>query len=74
MLLVELMYGESDFGYLCLVGRYCWYRNDVVCVSNHKIDVVLFGVVCIGDSVVSLCVYPCGVVKSNRDIDELFDV
>ena len=74
MLLVELVYGESDFGYLCLVGGYCWYYNDIICVSNHKIDVVLFGVVCVGDPVIGLCMYSCGVVESERDVDELFDV
>ena len=68
------MYGELDFGYLCLVVGNCWYCIDVVCVSNYKVDVVVIGIVCVGDSVIGLCVYSCGEMKSNWDVDGLFDV
>ena len=67
------MYGKLYFWYLCLIG-YCWYCIYVVCVSNNKIDVVVIWVVCIRDSMIGLCVYTCGEMETNRDIDELFDV
>jgi hypothetical protein len=69
------MYSESDFWYLCLVVGYSWYRVDVVCVSNNKVDVVIVvGVVCVGDSVIGLCVYACGEVEAYWDVDELLEV
>ena len=46
-------------------------------VSNYKIDVavvVVVGVVDIWDSVVSLCVYACGKMKSYWCVDELFEI
>ena len=67
------MYGELDFWYLRLIG-YCWYCVYVVCVSNYKVDVVVVWIACVRDSVISLCVYTCGEMEADRDIDELFDV
>ena len=70
-----MVYGELDFGYLCLVVGYCWYCVNVVCVSNDKVDVVIVvGVVCVGNSVIGLCVYACGKVETYRNVDELFEV
>ena len=45
-------------------------------VSDYKIDVavVVVGVVDIWDSVVSLCVYACGEMKSYWYVDELFEI
>ena len=45
-----------------------------MCVSNYKIDVVVVWVVYIRDSVIGLCVYTCGEMETDGDIDELFDV
>ena len=46
-----------------------------MCVSDNKIDiVVVVGIVCVGDPVVSLCVYAGGKVEPYWGVDELLEV
>ena len=68
------MYSKLDLGYLCLVVGDCWYCVDVVCISNYEVDVVAVGIVCVGDSMIGLCVYSCSEMEADRNVDELFDV